>query len=202
MRIAGKILIIICVLGSSCVLCATTQEEKAVAGTLMKEIVDYTNQALHDMDPHQIGFIPRNTDHTNDFNACYMLAFLYKTPSPLNPYYGKREARDKAIAIADRLVATNSSLEWPLYLLAQTYSLLKSDISDEKTREWKAFVAGYVATRGMEPFFYTSPNHEAWNAMAIYRAGQAFGERRWMAIGAGLMHDLMKMQTPLGYFDE
>ncbi|MGH9325764.1 MAG: hypothetical protein ACRD2B_03620, partial [Terriglobia bacterium] len=192
----------LCVLALAAHACAGTPEDQAIANTLMKQIVNLTHQELSEMAPNQPGFVPSHRDHSKDFASCYMLAFLYKTPSLLNPYYGKASTRDKAIAIADWIARTNARPEWPLYLLAQTYGLLKADIPPETTKAWRAYVENYVATRGIEPFFYTSPNHEAWNAMAIYRAGQVFGEKRWMTVGARLMHELMKMQTPLGYFDE
>jgi hypothetical protein len=203
-------LVVVLVLLSSGFLCAAAQAKKTtanpegpIANTLMKEMVDRTTQALRGWDPKQSRFIgSENAENSGILNTSYLLAFLFKTPSPLNPYYGKSSARDEAIAIANRIVATNDRLEWALYWIDQTYDSLKPEIPSKTVESWKGFVTDYVATRGQRPFFYTSPNHEAWNAMAIYRAGQVFGEQRWMALGTGLMHQLIKEQTALGYFDE
>ncbi|MGH9615699.1 MAG: hypothetical protein ACRD28_03075 [Acidobacteriaceae bacterium] len=212
MKLIGKTLIVVLALLSSSSLRATTREKNAVANprgaianTLMKQMVDLTNQALREWDPKRSRFIgDRNAENSSVLDTCYLLAFLYKTPSPLNPYYGIASTRDDAIAIADRIVAADADFhnEWPLYWLDQTYALLKPEIPPQTAEAWKAYVADYVATRGRRPFFYTAPNHESWNAMAIYRAGQVFGEEQWMALGAGLMHELIKEQTALGYFDE
>ncbi|MEO6828550.1 MAG: hypothetical protein ABI164_01980, partial [Acidobacteriaceae bacterium] len=210
MKPIGKMLIVVLALLSSGFLRAATQktqetrEENAIANTLMKQIVDLTTQSLREWDPEQSRFIGgQNPENSRILDTCYLLAFLYKTPSALNPYYGKPSARDQAIAIADLIVATDKDgAEWPLYWLDETYVLLRPEIPAETAKSWKAFVANYVATRGQRPFFYTAPNHNAWNAMAIYRAGQVFGEEQWMDLGSGLMHELIKTQTSIGYFDE
>jgi hypothetical protein len=211
MKRIGKMLLVVLVLISGGCLHAATQGKSAIANandamanTLMKQMVDLTTQALRDWDPRQSRFTgSRNADNSRILDTCYLLAFLYKTPSPLNPYYGKPSARDKAIAIANRIVATDKNgVEWPLYWLDETYALLKLEVPPKTAESWKAFVANYVATRGQRPFFYTAPNHDTWNAMAIYRAGQVFREEQWMAFGSGVMHQLIKEQTSLGYFDE
>lgn len=211
MRLATKTLVVVLILLSSGIAHAATQEKNstandndAIASTLMKQMVDLTTDALRDWDPGQARFTgSRNADNSRILDTCYLLAFLYKTPSPLNPYYGKPSARDKAIAIANRIAATDKQgVEWPLYWLDETYALLGPEVPPKTAESWKAFVANYVATRGHRPFFYTAPNHDAWNAMSMYRAGQVFGEAPWMTLASGVMHELIKEQTALGYFDE
>jgi hypothetical protein len=177
-------------------------EEAEVADALMRQLVDFTAKALEEMDPNHPGVVPRHATHTHDPDPSYPMAFLYKTRHPLNPYHGKTEIRDTAIAIGDYIVETKMRPEWPLYLVCQVYDLLKGEIPEPKRRAWKAYAEDYVATRGLRPYGYTSPNHEAWNALAIFRAGQVFGEKSWEAHGARLMRQLLAMQTELGYFDE
>jgi hypothetical protein len=191
------------VLGASMVVSGLrAQEEKEIADTFIRQLVDFTATTLKDMDPNRPGFVPRNTSHTHDPDPCYPMAFLYKNAHPLNPYYGDKKIRDTAIAICDRIAATEMGPEWPMYLVCQVYDTLKDEIPEDKQRAWKAYAQHYVATRGVRPFFYTSPNHEAWNALAVYRAGQVFGISEWTELGKRLMHQLLKMQTELGYFDE
>lgn len=212
MKLTGNVLVVVLFLFSSGFLRATTQNRNttantndAIANTLMKQMVDYTAQALQQWDPKRHRFIGSLDENNEHLDTCYFLAFLYKTPSPLNPYYGKPSARNEAIVIANQIATTDTGSmgrEWPLYWLDQTYALLKQGIPLKTTESWKAYVASYVATRGHRPFFYTAPNHEAFNAMAIYRAGQVFGEDQWMAFGSGVMHELIKEQTALGYFNE
>jgi len=208
MKWIGKAFVAVLILLAGGFLRAATQEaqeKNAIANTLMKQMVDFTARALQQWDPKRPGFIGSPDEKMEDLDTCYLLAFLYKTPSPLNPYYGKPSARNEAVAIANRIVNADTGgigREWPLFWLDQTFALLKPQIPQKTAEAWKAFVTDYVATRGRRPFLYTSPNHDAWNAMAIYRAGQVFGEERWMEMGAGLMHESIKMQTALGYFDE
>lgn len=175
---------------------------QAIANTLMQQIVDYAGQTAHDMDVNREVIQQDSLLATQANDLAAMMAFLYKTQNPLNPYYGKPAARDRAIAMTDRIVKANPQIEWPFYNLIQAYEFLKNDVSPAKAADWRAHAALYVRERGARPFGYTSPNHEAWNAMAIYRAGQVFGELQWRTTGTRLMHNLMKLQTPLGYFDE
>ena len=157
---------------------------------------------LDDMDPKRPGIIPRNSSHTHDPDPCYPMAYLYKTPHPLNPYHGDKRIRDAAIAICDFITSTRMRPEWPLYLVDQVYELLEEELLLDRREAWKEYARDYVQTRGMRPYFFTSPNHEAWNALAIFRAGQVFGEPEWTDHGKGLMRQLFKLQTKLGYFDE
>jgi hypothetical protein len=197
-RFASRFLLILAGAALPC----TLRGAEEPAPTLMRQMVDFTGLALKDMDPARPGFVPRNDSHTHDPDPCYPMAFLYKTRHPLNPYYGDAKIRDTAVAICDRIAAAKMRPEWPLYLVCQVFDLLKDEIPANKREAWKAYAADYAATRARQPYFYTSPNHEAWNALAVFRAGQVFGEPRWSAMGRRLMHQLVKMQTRLGYFDE
>ena len=181
---------------------AETSEEEEIANTLVRQMADFVTMTLADMDPAQPGIIPRNASHTHDPDPCYPMAYLYKTDHPLNPYYGDLAVRDRAIAICDYIAKTKMRPEWPLYLVDQVYGLLEEEISTERRLAWKEYARDYIETRGMRPYFFTSPNHEAWNALAIFRAGQVFGEPSWMEHGKRLMQQLIKLQTDLGYFDE
>lgn len=177
-------------------------EDAEIADALMRQLVDFTAKALKEWDPNQPGLVPHHAAQSHDHDPAYALAFLYKTPHRLNPYHGKTEIRDTAIAIGDRIAARKMTAEWPFYLLCQVYGLLEDEIPEKKRREWKAYANHYITTRGMRPFGYTAPNHESYNTLAILRAGQVFGEKSWEAHGTRLMHQLIKMQTELGYFDE
>jgi len=177
-------------------------EERRIVDTYIRQMTAFTEMFLGDMDPARPGFVPRNATHTHDPDPAYMMAYLYKTAHPLNPYYNKTNIRDTAVAACDRIVAAKMRPEWPLYLVCQVYDLLKDEIPESKRRSWKAYAEDYVATRARQPFFYTSPNHEAWNALAVFRAGQVFRENRWVTLGSRLMRQLLKMQNELGYFDE
>jgi hypothetical protein len=115
-------------------------EETELAETLMRQLVDFTAKALAEMDPNRPGFVPRHSSHTHD-PPSYAMAFLYKTPHPLNPYYRKEEICNSAIAIGDRIVAEKMRPEWPLYLVCQVYNLLKNEIPEQKAQAWRAYAA-------------------------------------------------------------
>ena len=181
---------------------AGLDEEQELADVMIIQLVDFVAMTLDDMDPKRPGIIPRNSSHTHDPDPCYPMAYLYKTPHPLNPYHGDKRIRDAAIAICDFITSTRMRPEWPLYLVDQVYELLEEELLLDRREAWKEYARDYVQTRGMRPYFFTSPNHEAWNALAIFRAGQVFGEPEWTDHGKGLMRQLFKLQTKLGYFDE
>jgi hypothetical protein len=114
---------------------APSSEEKEIADTLLKQLVDFTAIAIEEMDPNQPGVCYAKKPNDHNQTPCYPMAYLYKTRHPLNPYYGKKEIRDTAIAIADHIVATKTDLEWPLYNLCQTYELLRDELPETKKRE-------------------------------------------------------------------
>lgn len=177
-------------------------EEKELADDLMKQLVGFSRIALSEMDPAMPGVCYAKLPNEHNQTPCYPLAYLYKTKHPLNPYYGDRKIRDQAIAICDHIVEVKSTLEWPLYSLSQVYALLEHELDGAHKESWLDYATYYMGTRGSKPYFYTSFNHEAWNATAILRAGQVFGKAEWVDRARRLMRQLIKVQNELGYFDE
>lgn len=179
---------------------AVTEEE--VAETLVRQMVDFTRIVIAESDPDNPGVVYAAAPDDHNQAPCYPLAWLYKTGHPLNPYFGDTAIRDRAVAICDHVAGVKSLLEWPLYALCQVYELLEDELGQERKKQWKDYAAYYAGTRGIRPFSYTSPNHEAWSALALLRAGQVFGEPAWESLGRGLMRQLIRMQTDIGYYDE
>ena len=194
--------LVLALLIASVSLGAQADQEKILADDLMNQLVGFCNIVLEEMDPAQPGVCYARMPEEHNQTPCYPLAYLYKTKHSLNPFYGKQEIRDQAIAICDHIVKEKSVLEWPLYSLCQVYELLEKELDEEHRQSWLAYAAYYMETRGIRPFFYTSFNHEAWNAMAILRAGQVFNVSEWIDRATGMMHQLIKVQNDLGYFDE
>ncbi len=177
-------------------------EESELAEAMMKQLVGFAAIALEERDPDNPGICYAKRPDEHNQTPCYPLAYLYKTPHKLNPYYGKKEVRDVAVAICDHIAEIESTLEWPLYNLCQVYELLEDELDNRRKKRWQDYAEVYAGTRGVRPYFYTSFNHEAWNALAVLRAGQVFGRTDWEEQGRRLMHQLLKVQTDLGYFDE
>ena len=181
---------------------AAPDEETEIAEAMIKQLVGFAAIALEERDPDNPGICYAKRPNEHNQTPCYPLAYLYKTPHKLNPYYGKTDIRDAAVAICDYIAEIESTLEWPLYSLCQVYGLLEDELDPERKKRWQDYAEVYVGTRGIRPYFYTSFNHEAWNALAVLRAGQVFGRPDWEEQGRRLMHQLLKVQTELGYFDE
>jgi hypothetical protein len=176
--------------------------EQEVSDTLVRQMVGFVDVIIEESDPVNPGIVYAKAPDDHNQNPCYPLAWLYKTKHPLNPYFGNTDLRDRALAICDRIVKIKSRLEWPCYVLCQIYEMLGDEISPLRKEQWKEYVQYYVEFRGQRPFGYTSPNHEAWNALAVLRAGQVFDQPSWQALGRRAMNQLVKLQNTLGYFDE
>ncbi|MBN2290043.1 MAG: hypothetical protein JXQ83_11975, partial [Candidatus Glassbacteria bacterium] len=181
---------------------ASAEEERELADALMSQVVGFAAIALEERDPDTPGICYAKSPNEHNQTPCYPLAYLYKTPHRLNPYYGDKKIREAAVAICDYIAGIRSTLEWPLYSLCQVYGLLEDELDPERKKQWLDYAEYYAGTRGIRPYFYTSFNHEAWNALAVLRAGQVFGRPEWEEQGRRLMRQLLKVQTDLGYFDE
>ncbi len=182
-------------------LCAAAGEQE-ISDTLMRQMVGFVDVVIEEADPDNPGIVYAKAPDDHNQNPCYPLAWLYKTKHPLNPYFGDTDIRDRALAICDRIVELKSVLEWPCYVLCQIHEMLGDEISPARKQQWKEYVQYYVEHRGQRPFGYTSPNHEAWNALAVFRAGQVFDQPGWQDLGRRAMRQLLKLQSGPGYFDE
>lgn len=181
---------------------APADEEKRLADSMVSQLVRLVEIALEDMDPSQPGVAYARMPNEHNQTPCYPMAWLYANEHPLNPYHGDRKMFDTAVAICDHTARNRGTLEWPLYTLCQVYELLEDELDPQRKKAWKDYAAYYVSVRANRPFFYTSWNHEGWSSLAIYRAGQVFDEPQWREFGLRMMHQLLKVQEDLGYFDE
>jgi len=177
-------------------------QEKELADAFMVQLVGLAKVALADMDSAQPGVTYAKMPNEHTLTPCYPLAYLYRTRHPLNPFFGDKKVFQTAVDICDHIARLQSTLEWPLYNLCQTAGLLRDELDPATLARWKDYAAYYVSQRGNQPFFYTSWNHEAWSCLAIYRAGQIFDVAEWRELGSRLEHQMLKVQTELGYFDE
>lgn len=180
----------------------TPGEEQELSDTLMKQLVDFVAIAIEEADPGNPGICYAKRPDEHNQTPGYAMAWLYKNNHPLNPYFGKKEIFDRAVAISDYSAEIKSTLEWPMYHVCQVYELLEDELDSDRKKKWLDYATYYAGTRGVKPYFYTSFNHEAWNALTVYRAGQVFRNPQWQEQGRRLMHQLLNIQTDLGYFDE
>jgi len=201
MSTAKCLLTVLLFFGSLCQ-AATSVSDEEMRNQLMQQLVDFVSVSLEEWSPEQSDFGHSEKPYVHSLSPCYMMAWLYKNPHPLNPYFRREEIRDKAIRMCDQIAARETTIEWPFYSFCQVYDLLREELSEERKTVWRDYVNFYIRTRGSRPFFYTSFNHEAFNALGVLRAGQVFKKPEWEERGRRLMHQLIKVQTDLGYFNE
>jgi hypothetical protein len=175
----------------------------SVQDDLFGQMVELVPIILEEMDPEKPGVPYGKAPNLHNMGPSYMFSFLYKTRRPDNPYFNDKRLLKASIEMCDHIVETNQSgLEWPMYNLCQTYELLRDELPAATVRRWKEGARYYANHRGIRPYFFTSFNHEAWNALAVYRAGQVFGEPGWVEQGRFLMDRLLEIQHPMGYWEE
>ena len=168
----------------------------------MKQLVRFVEVSLEEWDPGLTGFGHSGKPYIHSLSSCYAMAWLYKNEHSFNPYYGKKEIRDAAFGMCDQIARLKTTVEWPFYAFCQVYDLLKDELPEEKKEPWREYVDYYISTRGKRPYFYTSFNHESYNALGVLRAGQVFGIPEWEQRGRRLIRQLVDVQTDLGYFNE
>jgi hypothetical protein len=192
-------------------LCAAPEStEKEIKKALFSRIVDLTSTSLEQWNQLKVRFREGDSISHHYCAPARVLAWVYKTSHPENPYYGDSRVLRVAIEMGNTLADRNYKGqghfeyhgEWPFYNLCQTYELLKEELPEESRRLWRDYADFYMKTRGRRPMFYTAFNHEAGNVAAVLRAGQVFGVTEWVDRAKRLMHQLVKVQRELGYFDE
>ena len=189
---------------------APNAEEEEIRAALMRSIVELVDVTFERWDHLRSRFEQGDGISHHYLAPARVLAWVYKTPDPMNPYHGDPRALKVAIEMgniaADRNYQGRGGFEyhgeWPFYNLCQTYSLLEDDLPEAARRLWREYAEFYMETRGKRPMFYTAFNHEAGNVAAILRAGQVFGVAEWVGRARRLAHQLVKIQRELGYFDE
>jgi hypothetical protein len=189
---------------------APEAEETEIKQGLLSRIVDLASTSLERWDQLRIQFREGGSISHHYCAPARVLAWVYKTSHPENPYYGDSRVLRVAIEMGNTLADPNYKGggsfeyhgEWPFYNLCQTYELLKEELPAESLHLWREYANFYMETRGRRPMFYTAFNHEAGNIAAVLRAGQVFGETEWVDRARRLMHQLVKVQRELGYFDE
>lgn len=179
---------------------SSVELEQEISDALMKQLVEFVSIGMQETKIEEMEFSHSGKPYVHNLSTCYAMAWLYKNSHPLNPYYGKIEIRDEAIAYCDCMAEKKLILEWPMYAFCQVYDLLRDELPEAKKRLWRDYAGYYISTRGKRPYFYTSFNHEAYNALAVLRAGQVFNNREWEQQGRGLMRQLIKIQTEPGNF--
>jgi len=106
---------------------------------LFRQMVELVPIVFADMDSTQPGVAYSRAPNLHTQGPSYLLAFLYKTDRPDNPYYGDKRLFDTAVAMCNHIVATNQDgLEWPMYDVCQVYDLLKAELPETTLAVYRA----------------------------------------------------------------
>ena len=127
-----------------------------------------------------------NFSHVSMKNVAYTAGRLYVLDHPDNPYRGDEEILAMCLELADawctryeacrRAGAPMDTTEWPCYIMTQLIQMLPPEkIGPERTSRWKENLEIWCDMMVPKPFFFTSPNHEAWKCMVLWTAGEVLG---------------------------
>ncbi len=155
---------------------------------------------------------PDSFGHENYAHGAHVFLALHQYEHAANPYFG----RDDALATYIRLVDTwvdvwerslaagepHGFAEWPPFITCRGLELVGDRLDPPVRDRWERFVAWFVEDELPQPFFSTSPNHEAWKLAMIATAGQALGRPEWVEQAAFECRQLIAYQTAEGFWEE
>ena len=150
--------------------------------------------------------------HENYKYAAGAFLALYCTEHPLNPYHRKKPALESYMHLAERWVtrweescAAGSPLgyaEWPPLMVLRGLDKLDDELDADTRARWEKFITHFAEHAVPQPFFFTSPNHEAYKLAVTAIAGRALGRADLTEIAAFKTRQLMTYQTPEGFWEE
>jgi hypothetical protein len=146
----------------------------------------------------------------------YPLAYIYATDFDGNRLRGDRQLLEAALSIAESVFATQTDKggfdpgdeieqgdSWSAYYLIRTAEMLGPEVLGAGGwAKWKERLGRWAEGLGSRPFFFCSPNHEAWKTCTLDAAGRVFDEARWRDAAAFQVTQLLRYQMPLGYWEE
>jgi len=145
--------------------------------------------------------------HENYKYGAHVFLVLYTHEHPSNPYFGKPDTLELCFRLADTWLTewerTGCGFaEWPPLMICRALDLLGDELDPERRRRWQRFVAWFVEEDIPKPFFFTSPNHEAWRLAVTALAGHLLERPEWLELAAFQMKQLIRYQNPEGFWDE
>ncbi|MCW8129498.1 MAG: hypothetical protein KIS92_03860 [Planctomycetota bacterium] len=140
--------------------------------------------------------------------SAYFLGFLHAFAHPENALYGQAWCRETACAFTDVLPQYLKAspgkkavtAEWSPLGALELMELLRPE--PERREAWTHFVERYVEFACERPFGFTSPNHEAWRELFLYRAGQVLRRPELCEMGLFLCKQELTYQTDEGFWEE
>jgi hypothetical protein len=153
-------------------------------------------------DPSQGGYA-----HENYRYGAHVLLVLYKHQHPRNPCFGKAETLDLCFRLSDdwltRWEETGCGFaEWPPLMVGRGLDLLGDELDPDRRARWERFLAWFVEQDLAKPFFFTSPNHEAWRLAVTALASRVLRRPEWLDLARFQTKQLIRYQTPEGFWEE
>ncbi|MDD4888579.1 MAG: hypothetical protein PHU85_01520 [Phycisphaerae bacterium] len=140
------------------------------------------------------------------------LAWFYKNEFPGNPYRGDSKLLDIIVRAANNICNVRAEderdaallgTEWIPYNLMECAEWLADEIGAEAHSLWSRTLAAHLdGMKRISNYVCCAPNHQAWRATLLYRAGQVYDNANWRASGQFLARQVCAMQTVDGYWDE
>ena len=155
--------------------------------------------------------------HENFKYAALSLSILYRLNHPANELRGVAWLRDAALQLVGnwlehfesapddgaRLEVSRNLAEWPSFISGQVVELLGEESAGPLRERARRFVSAWAQGNAMtKAFGQTSPNHEAWRILSLYRNGELFGEPAWKERALFFLRQLYTLQTPEGFWEE
>ncbi|MCX7804657.1 MAG: alginate lyase family protein [Planctomycetota bacterium] len=146
-------------------------------------------------------------------SPAYAAAYLYTLDHPENPFRGEAEMSRICFDLFDCLCMKYEAsrkagkmpdtTEWPPYAMAEVMRMLPpGELGEARRRRWAEALAFWCESVAAKPFFFTSPNHEAWKCMAMYSAGLSLDRPDLREEALFQMRQEIAYQTPDGFWEE
>ncbi len=142
--------------------------------------------------------------------SAYFLGFMHTFRHPQNTLFGQDWCARTAIAFTDLLPQylrkgrekgeKSVTAEWSPLGTLELLELLKPDGS--RRADWLEFVEGYIDFACQRPYGFTSPNHEAWRQLLLYRAGQVLERPNLCELAVFFCRQQLHYQAPEGFWEE
>jgi len=142
--------------------------------------------------------------------SAYFLGFMHHFKHPENTLQGQAWCAELAQEFTDFLPRylraerekgeKAVTAEWSPLGTLELLNLFKPE--GQRKADWMEFLESYIEFACERPFGFTSPNHEAWREVFLYRAGVVLKRPELSELALFFCKQELKYQTPEGFWEE